>query len=357
MAGAEGSLAVRLVGGLPRRPVASGSSANRQLLAAAGQCRRAHAGVRPAVAAALVDATSGLRAVDLGHTGIGLGASATAPAHSTAGLLELLLPASLPACLQPRLLACLPASPAARLPSHGPALDGAHSTPQSGTRTADEEAEVLIAMLEAMGNKMFRTKVLPADDVTYAEEANVFLKREEANLPLLVAARLKSAVHILLFNVNGIKAARKWVLQESTRCAIMYLLSLSFIVPDDKEHYYIGESKRSGCTHEQLCQARWPEHYYGLACGEHCNGKLQDAYGSASHPYLARTRAHPVIAAALSRGPGSRRYGMEVCASPGAPVRSLAPAPAFGERYPTARAGKAIPSQVATRSRRTGATR
>ena len=55
--------------------------------------RRSHEGVRPAVAA-LVASTSGLRAVDLG-----LGASATAAAHSTAGLLELLLLASLPACV------------------------------------------------------------------------------------------------------------------------------------------------------------------------------------------------------------------------------------------------------------------
>ncbi len=264
-------------------------------------------------------------------------------------------PVCLPACSRGCLPACLPACVTGCPPAVARGSNGAHSTAQSGTRTADEEAAEFIAELEAKGTEMLRSKLLSPDDVARAKLANGFLKLHQASLSVVVAARLKTAVHILLFNVNGIKAARKWVLQENTRCAIMYLLS--FIVPGNKEDYYIGESKRSGCTHAQLCKARWSQHYGDLACNEHVNGKLQDAYGSASYPYLARTRAHPVIAAALTRGPGSRWYGMEVCASPGARCSLSCAAPAFGERYPTARAGKAIPSQVATRSRRTGAAR
>ena len=181
---------------------------------------------------------------------------------------------------------------------------------------------MLIAMLEAMGNKMFRTKVLTADDVTYAEEASVFLKREEANLTPLVAARLKSAVHILLFNVNGIRAARKWVLQLNTRCGILYLIIFEV---DGVLYYYIGESKKSFCDHGQLCNARWSQHSNALAIGEHINPNLQKAYCSASHPSPAptdaprhRCRTHGWLRVAV--------VWNGVCASPGAPVRPLAPA-------------------------------
>ena len=159
-------------------------------------------------------------------------------------------------------------------------------------------------MLEAIGNKMFKTKVLSADNVTYAEAASVFLKREEASLSLLVATRLKSAVHILLFNVNGIRAARKWVLQLNTRCGILYLIIFEV---DGVLYYYIGESKRSFCDHRQLCKARWPEHYSDLACNEHCNGKLQDAYRSASHPWPAHGR----IASSPPHSPAVPGRGME----------------------------------------------
>ena len=181
---------------------------------------------------------------------------------------------------------------------------------------------MLIAKLEAMGKEMFRTKVLSTDDVTYAEEANVFLKREEANLPLPVAARLKSAVHILLFNVNGIKAARKWVLQFNTRCGILYLIIFEV---DGVLYYYIGESKRSFCDHRQLCKARWSQHSDALATGEHINPNLQKAYRSASHPSPAPTdaprhrwRTHGWLRVAV--------VWNGVCASPGASVRPLAPA-------------------------------
>jgi hypothetical protein len=171
-------------------------------------------------------------------------------------------------------------------------------------------AEEFIAELEATGKEMFESKVLSPADVTYAEAANGFLTLQKDSLPVLVAARLKTAVHILLFNVNGIKAARKWVLQENTRRAIMYLLS--FFVPGDnmhgdKMHYYIGESKRSGCTHLQLCTGRWSQHSCDLACDEHCNGKLQDAYRSASHPWPAHGR----IASSPPHSPAVPGRGME----------------------------------------------
>ena len=207
-------------------------------------------------------------------------------------------------------------------------------------------------MLEAIGNKMFKTKVLSADNVTYAEAASVFLKREEASLSLLVATRLKSAVHILLFNVNGIRAARKWVLQLNTRCVILYHIIFEV---DGVLYYYIGESKKSFCGHGQLCNARWSQHSNALAIGEHDNPNLQKAYCSASHPSPAptdaprhRCRTHGWLRVAV--------VWNGVCASPGASVPPLAPALGFGLRYPTARAGKATPSQVPTRSSRTGPT-
>ncbi len=281
MALAAGHRAASPVGGLPSRPVADGWS-SKPLGTRAALCghswqfvRTATAAVIRAIRAVRAVAQTRLHAVELGLIGVDLGASAlrllTAlpPFGASHVCLPACLPACLPTCLRRGMPACLgePTVP--------------YSTAQARSAPSTDKAEEFIARLKPIVDAMLRTGVLSADDVGLAQSANAFLTLEKDGLPVLVAAQLHSAVHRLLLSSNGIRAARKGVCQDNTKCAIQYEICFQ---TGGVDNLYNGEAKHAFCDHHQTFRNRMRSHFCQNITGEHCNYKFRRAFRSAPSP-------------------------------------------------------------------------